>query len=146
MAAEPALDRYRPDDRDSVVDLWRRSGLVVPWNDPVADIALARTTGHGDILVLREQDTVVGAVMVGHDGHRGWIYYLAVDPDRRGRGLGRRLVTACEDWVKTRGMHKIQLMVRASNEAVQNFYTGAGYERSDVAVLQRWLGPKANER
>ena len=146
MSGALRLDSYRPEDQSAVVDLWQRCGLVVPWNDPVADIALARETGHGDILVLRDDADLIGAVMVGHDGHRGWIYYLAVDPRRRGEGLGRRLVSACEDWVTARGLPKIQLMVRASNREVQDFYAGAGYERSDVAVLQRWLAPKANER
>lgn len=137
---------YAPADEAEVVALWRASGLLVPWNDPAADIALAYATGHGQLLVARDAGSIVGAAMVGHDGHRGWIYYLAVAPDRRRHGLGRRLVAACEAWVQARGVPKIQLMVRHTNDNAMSFYGGAGYADSQVVVLERWLAPKADER
>jgi ribosomal protein S18 acetylase RimI-like enzyme len=146
MPAEPAIATFRPDDEAAVVALWQRCGLVVPWNDPAADIALALGSGHGHLLVARDGATVVGAALVGHDGHRGWIYYLAVAPERRLAGLGSRLVSACEAWVAARGVPKIQLMIRRTSAAVRAFYGTQGYEDSDVVVMQRWLLPKANER
>ena len=72
-------------DGDTLVDLWTRCGLVRPWNDARADIARARASGCAVIFVGRESGSIVAAVMVGDDGHRGWFYYLAVDPRIRAR-------------------------------------------------------------
>jgi ribosomal protein S18 acetylase RimI-like enzyme len=77
--------------------------------------------------------------MVGFDGHRGWVYYLAVDPGRRRRGLGRSLMAAAEDWLMVRGAPKLQLMVRSDNEAAMGFYQRLGLERQEVIVLGRRL-------
>ncbi len=77
--------------------------------------------------------------MVGHDGHRGWVYYLAVSPDRRGMGLGRELMAAAESWIDQQGMPKLQLMVRADNGAVIEFYERLGYVDQRVVVLGRFL-------
>lgn len=74
-------------DIDAVVALWRRCGLVVPWHDPVRDSRLALDSGHGAVLVGVDGPRIVAAVMVGHDGHRGWLYYLAVEP-RRSMAIG----------------------------------------------------------
>lgn len=145
MPSKPAIADYTPADEAGVVSLWRRCGLVVPWNDPVADIALAYETGHGQLLVARDESGIVGAAMVGHDGHRGWIYYLAVAPEAQRRGLGRRLVEACKSWVKARGVPKVQLMIRTSNETARAFYANIGFEDSEVVVMQHWLLREANE-
>ncbi|WP_395942385.1 GNAT family N-acetyltransferase, partial [Brevundimonas aurantiaca] len=80
-----------------------------------------------------------GTIMVGFDGHRGWVYYLAVDPGRRRRGLGRSLMAAAEDWLMVRGAPKLQLMVRSDNEAAMGFYQRLGLERQEVIVLGRRL-------
>jgi ribosomal protein S18 acetylase RimI-like enzyme len=77
--------------------------------------------------------------MVGFDGHRGWVYYLAVDPGRRRRGLGRSLMAAAKDWLMVRGAPKLQLMVRSDNEAAVGFYQRLGLERQEVIVLGRRL-------
>jgi ribosomal protein S18 acetylase RimI-like enzyme len=77
--------------------------------------------------------------MVGHDGHRGWVYYLAVDPAHQGCGLGRALMTACEEWVRHRGIPKIQLMVRRTNPHVVAFYETLGYVEAEIVVLGRFL-------
>ncbi len=77
--------------------------------------------------------------MVGHDGHRGWVYYVAVDPEIQGEGIGRLVMEAAEAWLRERGIRKIQLMVRDSNAVAQGFYRAIGYESSSVAVLAKWL-------
>lgn len=77
--------------------------------------------------------------MVGHDGHRGWLYYLAVDPARQRRGVGRALVAAAEDWLATRGVPKVHLMVRESNAAVAAFYRRLGYDPMPRLNMQKWL-------
>lgn len=145
MTALPVIAHYEAADEAAVIALWQECGLTVPWNDPAKDITAALNTGHGQLFVARIDGTVVGAVMVGHDGHRGWIYYLAVTPDLRGQNLGKQLVAVCEEWVASRGIPKIQLMIRRSNDHVHSFYGSVGYEESDVVVMQRWVLPKANE-
>src|SRR5690242_3552471 len=94
---------YRDSDESTVIALWHACGLTRPWNPPEADIALLRGSGHGEILVATQKGSVVGSVMVGHDGHRGWIYYLAVAPPYRRRGLGGRLMHTAETWLRQRG-------------------------------------------
>ncbi len=83
---------------EEVVALWERCGLTRPWNDPRADILLARSSPTSDVLVGRRDGRVIASAMVGADGHRGWVYYLAADPALRRQGLGRRMMQACETW------------------------------------------------
>lgn len=127
-------------DRDAVVALWRACNLVVPWNDPASDIALCRSKPATAALLVGElEGRVVASVMVGQDGHRGWLYYLAADPDCRGRGFGRAMVAAAEGWLAAQGMPKAHLLVRETNTAVQGFYERLGYTRSPVTMMQKWL-------
>lgn len=128
------------DDRDAVVRLWRDCGLTRPWNDPGRDFATALASPASTILLLRDI-SLAASVMVGFDGHRGWVYYLAVAPDRRRAGLGRRLMAEAERWLKARGAPKIQLMVREDNEAAIGFYQSLGLERQKVLTLGRFLDP-----
>ncbi len=129
-----------PTDADEVVDLWHRTGLTRPWNDPHADFARAVAGPASAVLGLRDgSGALVGAAMVGEDGHRGWVYYLAVSPAAGRTGLGRQLMDACERWLAARGVPKIQFMVRSDNAAVLGFYEHLGYQRQDVAVLGRRL-------
>ncbi len=76
---------------------------------------------------------------MGHDGHRGWLYYLAADPNLRLRGIGRALIRAAEAWLRERGVRKAQLLVRRSNADVVSFYERIGFEHSTVIVMQRWI-------
>jgi len=128
----------KSEDEAAVVALWQACGLTVPYNDPVADFRFARGKPNSDILVL---DDVSGSVMVGHDGHRGWLYYVAVAPDRRRQGLGRVLVAAAEAWLKERGVPKVHLMMRETNQAVADFYKRLGYDPMPRINMQKWLKP-----
>lgn len=123
----------------AVVALWRACDLTRPWNDPDADLALALATATSTVLVATAGDRLAGSVMVGFDGHRGWVYYLAVAPERRRDGLGRALMAAAEDWLRARGAPKLQLMVRDTNAAALDFYAALGLEVQTVAVLGRRL-------
>ena len=134
-----SIRSYRDRDEPAVVALWEACGLTRPWNPPAADIALLRGSGHGDILVATRRDEIIGSVMVGHDGHRGWIYYLAVAPSRRRGGLGRRLMGAAEAWLRERGIRKLELMIRDTNTEVTAFYGRLGYRIEPVTVMSRWL-------
>jgi len=139
----PVIAAAAPRDEAPAVALWRACGLTRPWNDPHADFRLALESGSAAVLVARaDGERLDGAVMAGFDGHRGWIYYLAVAPERRGQGLGRALMAAAETWLRARGAPKLQLMVREDNHAALGFYEALGLERQRVVTLGRFLGEK----
>ena len=130
------------EDRDvpEVVHLWQRAGLIREWNDPAGDIALARKDSNATVLLGRDRDgALVASVLVGHDGHRGWVYYVSVDPDHRGEGYGRTIMTSAEDWLRARGIQKLQLMVRGDNAKVHAFYQSLGYYDQERVVFAKWL-------
>lgn len=77
--------------------------------------------------------------MVGHDGHRGWLYYVAAAPDMRGIGVGRRMVEAAQEWLRTRGVVKVQILVRETNADVVSFYERLGFETTPRVVMGKWL-------
>lgn len=135
-------------DAAAAIGLWHATGLTRPWNAPDADFARAVDGPASAVLGIRDGDAIVATVMVGHDGHRGWVYYLAVDPTRQRQGLGAQLMRAAEAWIAARGGVKLQLMVRADNAAAAGFYRAIGYEDQRVSVLGRRLdesgGPPAS--
>jgi ribosomal protein S18 acetylase RimI-like enzyme len=126
-------------DRDAIVALWGEAGLTRPWNDPAADFDMALREPSSAVLAARIGGELAGSAMVGFDGHRGWVYYLAVAASRRGEGLGRELMRACERWLAARGCPKIQLMVRGDNAGARGFYAALGYDVQDVVTLGRRL-------
>ena len=126
-------------DAAAVIALWQACALTRPWNDPATDYARAVAGERSAILLLRSGNTIVASVMVGDDGHRGWVYYLAVAPDRRRAGLGARMMMAAESWLRARGVPKIQLMVREGNEDALAFYAALGLEPQPVVTLGRFL-------
>jgi len=140
-AAAAALSIAPIGDADvaDVIALWRACGLTRPWNDPAADIALARRGPNSAILIGRDGDAMIATAMVGHDGHRGWVYYVAVDPARREKGFGRAIMNAAEDWLRQAGIAKLQLMVRRENAKAGAFYQSIGYAESQTIVFAKWL-------
>nr|WP_171468687.1 MULTISPECIES: GNAT family N-acetyltransferase [unclassified Cellulosimicrobium] len=146
-------------DVEAVVALWRECGLTRPWNDPYRDLADARLGETSTVLVgraTRDLPTVapdgapetpgvaagelVATAMAGVDGHRGWLYYVAVDPRVQGRGAGRATVVTAEAWLAAQGARAVRLMVRATNDAVRGFYERLGYADQECVVLGRPLG------
>lgn len=141
--AGPVIIELAEERAGDAVRLWEATGLTRPWNDPWADLARAANGPSSAVLAaLTGGDadaSLVGTVMVGHDGHRGWVYYLAVDPVRRGEGLGRALMAAAETWLARRGVPKVQLMVRATNAPVVAFYERLGYADQECVVLGKFF-------
>jgi len=135
LAIAPIADN----DVAAIAALWQRCGLTRPWNDPTDDIAFARRGPNSAVLVGRRDGSIVATVMVGHDGHRGWFYYLGVDPDQQGRGFGRAMTQAAEAWLTARGIAKAQLMVRADNDRVRAFYEALGYGEQQRVIFAKWL-------
>ena len=115
-------------DEDAVVALWRASDLGAGDKDPSVDFQFALSGASSEVLVgVDEAGQVKASVMVGHDGHRGWLYYVAADPNARGRGLGRQIVQAAEEWLSDRGVTKAQLLVLTTNQTVVDFYDRLGF-------------------
>jgi ribosomal protein S18 acetylase RimI-like enzyme len=130
-------------DITEVIALWQACGLTRPWNDPAADIALARRGPNSAVLIGREANAIVASVMVGYDGHRGWVYYVAVDPDHRHKKHGRVIMDAAENWLRQRGIEKMQLLVRSDNTGVKAFYEQLGYLEQERVVYAKWLDGRA---
>jgi ribosomal protein S18 acetylase RimI-like enzyme len=130
-------------DVADVVALWQRCGLTRPWNDPSSDIALARRNPNSTVLVGRTDGAIVATAMVGHDGHRGWVYYVAVDPDCRMQGFGRAMMDDAEAWLRAAGVPKLQLLVRRENAKAGAFYQSIGYEEADTIVFAKWIDGRA---
>jgi len=136
LSIRPATE----EDEESVITLWRDCGLVVSHNDPHADFRFARGKDNSDILVSAgAEGHVAAAIMVGHDGHRGWLYYVAVDPARRKQGLGRSIMQAALGWLEARGVPKAQLMIRDTNTEVAAFYERIGFRPVPRTVMEKWL-------
>ncbi|WBO24208.1 GNAT family acetyltransferase [Sphingomonas abietis] len=130
------IARLRDDEIPAAIALWQAAGLARPWNDPVRDIALALGSPTSTILAAHDADGVlVGTVMAGFDGHRGWLYSLAVAESARGEGIGAALVAAAEAYLRAQGAPAIRLMVRADNASVAGFYESVGYERTEVLLF-----------
>lgn len=121
------------------IDLWRDTGLTRPWNNPEEDLHRALAGSASTVLAGIDQGALLATAMVGHDGHRAWVYYLSVTPAEQRRGRGRQMKEGCEEWARTRGIPKIQLMVRSGNTGVVAFYQRLGYVDAEVRVLGRRL-------
>ena len=134
-----AIADIRDADVAAVIALWQACGLTRPWNDPAADIALARRGPHSTVLIGRDDNAIVATAMVGHDGHRGWVYYVATDPDRRAKGYGRAIMNAAEDWLRAAGVPKLQLLVRPENAGVAAFYKSIGFGEQQILFFSKWL-------
>jgi ribosomal protein S18 acetylase RimI-like enzyme len=120
-----------------MVKLWQDCGLARPPNDPYKDISFARTGRHSTILVREENGAVIASIMAGHDGHRGMLYYVAVDPSHQRQDHGRQAVRMAETSLGAQGVWKVTLLIRAENEAVRGFYKALGYEVDPVMCMAR---------
>ena len=130
---------FEPRDEQAVVALWGECGLIVPWNDPGKDIRRKLQIQREMFLVATKEGRVVGSVMGGYDGHRGWVNYLAVHPDQRRGGLGRRLMDVLESRLRELGCPKINLQVRTGNQDVIEFYKNVGFKLDDVVSMGKRL-------
>ena len=138
MAGELEIRPYEEGDREAVVALWRASGLVVPWNDPVRDIERKLRVQSEMFLVALLDGSLVATVMAGYEGHRGWINYLAVAPQCRRQGLGRRMMDAAEARLLAMGCPKINLQIRKSNVSAVDFYRSIGFiEDESISMGKR---------
>lgn len=146
MSPELAIRAFAPIDEAAVVELWRMCGLVRDWNDPHRDIQRKLTTQPELFLVGEVSGRIVASVMAGYDGHRGWVNYLAVEPDTRGFGYARTLMAEVERMLTERGCPKLSLQIRSTNERVVAFYQRLGYAVDPVISMGKRLIPDVPAR
>ena len=130
---------FQISDEPHVIDLWHRCNLVVPQNDPKKDIEMKLQVQPELFFVGVISSRIVSTVMSGYDGHRGWLYYLAVDPDFQKRGIARRMVEEVESKLRKLGCTKINLQIRNSNNSVIAFYKHIGFGDDDVIGMGKKL-------
>jgi len=130
---------YKPADEKHVIDLWFRCNLVVPWNNPKRDIERKLRVNPDLFLVGELGGRLVATCMAGYEGHRGWINYLATDPDCRRRGIAARMMEAAEERLLAMGCPKINLQVRAGNDSAIKFYEAMGYKLDDIRNMGKPL-------
>lgn len=132
------IAELREDEAAAAIALWQAAGLTHLWNGPAEDIAAALAHPTATIFAAHDEaGTLVGTVMAGYDGHRGWLYLLAVAESERGRGTGAALVQAAEAWLKGLGAPGVRLLVYEGNAAARAFYEAIGYERADLVAYGR---------
>lgn len=127
------------EDQDAVIALWEACGLVVPQNDPRGDIQTKIQFQPDLFLVAMAEDRLVGTVMAGYEGHRGWINYLAVAPTQRRRGIAKKMMASAEKKLRALGCPKINLQVRRTNTTVINFYRAIGFMEDEVISFGKRL-------
>lgn len=138
--SRPHIRPFNLADSEAVIAVWEACQMTVPWNDPHKDIARKMQVNPELFLVAEGVNgRILGTVMGGYEGHRGWINYLAVSPDCQGQGIGRALMAAVEAKLAALGCAKINLQVRSSNRAVIQFYGHLGYHIDDVISLGKRL-------
>jgi ribosomal protein S18 acetylase RimI-like enzyme len=137
MIVEP----YSPEHENAVIELWQRCNLTRPQNNPRKDIERKMKVNPELFLVGLEGGKVVATAMGGYEGHRGWVYYLAVEPGFQRKGLGRQIMAALEERLLAKGCPKINLMVRDDNIGAVRFYKKIGYKSDGVVELGKRLIP-----
>lgn len=141
MASTLIIRPFEDKDETAVIGLWHEAGVSRPWNDPKADIERKRKVQPELFLVGELSGQVVASAMAGYDGHRGWVYYLAVLPSVQRRGYARALMREVERLLIALGCPKLNLQVRTDNQAVIDFYHRIGYATDRVSGLGRRLIP-----
>jgi len=140
------LRPYADPDENAVVALWQRCELTRAWNDPRMDIQRKLTTQPELFLVGELEGKIIATIMAGYDGHRGWVNYLAVAPEHRSKGHGRSLMRHVEEQLTARGCPKLNIQIRAGNEAVLAFYRRIGYTADEAISLGKRLIPDTPPR
>lgn len=136
------IRNFTPADTKAVIQLWSDCELTRPWNDPHKDIA-RKLSVSPDLFWLGcgADGQIIASIMVGYDGHRGWINYLAVHPAHQRQGHARQLVQRAEQALFELGCPKLNLQVREGNEAVITFYESLGYTDDKTVSMGKRLIP-----
>ncbi|MEM0965195.1 MAG: GNAT family acetyltransferase [Verrucomicrobiota bacterium] len=130
---------YRDSDQEALVQLWLDCGLIASQNHPIRDIQRKLKVNPEWFLVGVKEDKIVTSCMVGYEGHRGWINYLAVAPSEQRKGYAGKIMKEAERLLREAGCPKINLQVRSSNSQVIAFYESLGFSDDQVISLGKRL-------
>jgi len=133
--------QFTAQDTDQVVALWQECELTRPWNNPLLDIERKQQQDDSLFLVGELDNHLIASVMGGYDGHRGWMYYLAVSPKHRRCGYARELISHLEQKLIALGCPKLNLQIRTDNIAVQEFYHEIGFTEDATVSMGKRLIP-----
>jgi len=133
------IRQYLSKDQKAVIDLWQKCNLTRPWNNPKLDIERKLKVNPELFLVGLLDNKIIATVMGGYEGHRGWINYLAVDPNYQKRGWGKQIMKAVEDKLLAMGCPKINLQIRTDNLSAVSFYKKIGYKMDEVISMRKRL-------
>ncbi len=133
------VEQYKPEYENAVIELWEKCDLTRPWNYPGLDIARKMKVNPELFLVGQIDGKIVACAMGGYEGHRGWVYYLGVDPEYRRQGLGKQMMDAVETRLLEMGCPKINIQVRDGNTNALNFFSKIGYSTEDRISLGKRL-------
>lgn len=133
------LRPYQPDDRNAVLNLWERCGMITSDERGGADADLTRKRQvQPELFLVGEQGSeIIATGMAGYDGHRGHLYYLAVCPQHQRQGYGRQIVTHVQALLRENGCHRLTLYVSCDNLKVEGFYQRLGFARNHVISMGR---------
>jgi len=134
-ASELVIRPVKDGDEKPLKSLWQECDLLRPWNDPDLDIAHCRSNPTSELFVGLLGEQIVASIMAGDDGHRGAVYFVATSPSHQGKGYGHQMVRHGENWLRERGVWKINLMIREGNDVVQGFYESLDYETEPRTVM-----------
>jgi ribosomal protein S18 acetylase RimI-like enzyme len=127
LASAMIIRKYTDNDRDGLVELWSESFPDNPPHNEPSKMIEAKLQVDDLIFVAEDDRRIVGACMAGYDGHRGWLYSVAVLPDQRRRGIGQSLIKSAMKALREIGCIKVNLQIRASNHEVKAFYESLGF-------------------
>ena len=131
--------KFRKSDSKEVIKLWEKCKLIVPWNDPLKDINRKLSIKDNLFIIGEINKNIIASAMAGYDGHRGYIYYLAVLPEYQKKGIGSSLLSIVEKKLLHLGCPKINLFVRNTNIRVKTFYRINNYEFQDSQIYGKRL-------
>ncbi len=129
------IRKFKRQDRDSVVDLWQKVFADDPPHNEPSKMLESKLAVDDLVFVAEENGSIIGACMAGYDGHRGWLYAVAVSPRHRRSGAGSRLVTHSLQALQKLGCIKVNIQIRAANSEVTAFYRSLGFHNEERLSL-----------
>jgi len=125
------IRKFQEKDRNSLIKLWQRVFPDNPPHNEPSRVIKSKLAIDDLIFVVESDNEIIGACMAGYDGHRGWLYAVAVLPEQRQKGIGTLLVKHAMQELKELGCIKVNLQIRSTNTVVAEFYESLGFKRED---------------
>ena len=139
MSTLMKISKFTDDQSDQMIALWKKCDLTRSWNNSEKDIARKNGDQNGKFLIGQIDGVVMASIMIGYDGHRGSINYLAVDPDYTGTGYGKILMAEAERFLLSVGCPKINFCVGTDNDKAIEYHQQLGYAIEPIHLLGKRL-------